>query len=278
MGSQDTILIVDDDPSVREAIEAALASRYTVHAVADASAALDAICAQPYDLILLDHRLPDLPGTDVLKLVKRFFPSTVVILITGFGSEDVAIEALRGGARDYIRKPVDCMELQSRVAALLDLRRAATERRQNPYVQQQAPQYPLAISDPQLQPADLGRAILKAIRYIDEHLDAVLNLAAVARAAGMSKYHFCRRFRTVTGLYFREYLARRRIARAKELLRDQGRTITDVLHDVGFKDMTHFARVFRKLEGQLPSQFRRRLGSITRGRRTTPGESSTSEG
>lgn len=81
-----------------------------------------------------------------------------------------------------------------------------------------------------------------------------------ARATGMSKYHFCGRLRSCTGLSFREYLARGRIARAKELLRDRGRSITDIFPDVGFKDRTHFGRVFKKLEGQLPSEFRRRSG------------------
>lgn len=82
----------------------------------------------------------------------------------------------------------------------------------------------------------------------------------------------------MTGLTFREYLARRRIARAKELLRDKGRTITDIFRDVGFKDMTHFGRVFKKLEGQLPSEFRRRPGGSDLPRRSAapgPGDRST---
>lgn len=266
MGSAGTILVVDDDAGVREALAAALSARYTVETVATASAALDTLCTYPVDLILLDHRLPDLAGVDVLKLIKRFFPSTLVILITGYGSEDVAIRALRGGARDYIQKPIDCAELQARVAALLNLRRNGTERRQNPYVQEQSAAYPLALPENDPQRSDLGRAILKAIRHIDAHLDGALSLAAVARAAGMSKYYFCRRFKACTGLHFREYLVRRRIARAKELLKTTGRSITDIFPDVGFKDMTHFGRVFKKLEGQLPSEFRRGIrGSLSRG-------------
>lgn len=266
MGSAGTILVVDDDAGVREALAAALGPRYTVHTVATASAALDALCAYPIDLILLDHRLPDLAGTDVLKLIKRFFPSIFVILITGFGSEDVAVQALRGGARDYIRKPIDCGELQTRVAALLNIRRNGIERRQNPYVQEPTPAYPLALPEHHAQRGDLGPAILKAIRYIDAHLDGALSLAAVARAAGMSKYHFCRRFKACMGLHFREYLTRRRITRAKELLQTTGQTITDIFPEVGFKDMSHFGRVFKKLEGQLPSEFRRGIrGSLSRG-------------
>lgn len=257
MGSAGTILVVDDDAGVREAIEAALSSQYQVHSAATALDALDALSDRRFDLILLDYRLPDLPGTSVLHTIKRFFPSTLVILMTGYGTEDVAVEALRGGARDYIRKPVDFLDLHSRVAALLALRRARTTHPPDPPVNPTDSAAPWSLLEPDLQTTEHGRAILKALRFMDEHLDVGLSLADVARAAGMSKFHFCRRFKTFTGLYFREYLARRRIAKAKELFRDTSRTITDIFREVGFKDMTHFGRVFKKLEGKLPSEFRR---------------------
>lgn len=253
-----SILVVDDDSAVREAIEFLLTPRYTVRTAENASAAMDAICSSYFDLILLDYRLPDVPGTDLLKIVKRFFPSTMVVLMTGFGSEEVAVEALRGGARDYIRKPIHPRELLARIARLFDLPRAAKERRHYPYVQQadsllhSRP----AAGDPEA--TDRARAILKAIRYIDENLGGDLTLDAVARAAGMSKFHFCRRFTACTGLRFRDYLTRRRIARAKDLFRDDGRTISDIAREVGFKDMTHFGRVFKRLERQVPSAYRRR--------------------
>jgi len=177
--------------------------------------------------------------------------------MTGFGTEDIAVQALRGGARDYIRKAVDFLDLHSRIAALLSLRRAKAAQRLNPYVHQTDPApWPLLEAD--LKTAERGRSVLKALRYIDQHLDSGLSLTDVARAAGMSKYHFCRRFKESIGLYFREYFTRGRIARAKELLQDSGRTVTAIFREVGFKDMTHFGRVFKKLEGQLPSAFRRR--------------------
>lgn len=258
MAPRGTILVVDDDHAVREAIELLLTPRYTVQTAGSGSAAMDAICSNFFDLILLDYCLPDLPGTDLLRIVKRFFPSTMVVLITGLGSEDVAIEALRGGARDYIRKPIHPRDLQDRIARLFDLPRAGKERRQNPYVHRADSLLPggPATEDPEA--TDHARAILKAMRYIDDNFGGGLSLGAVARAAGMSKFHFCRRFVACTGLNFREYLTRRRIARAKELLRDDGRTISDVARDVGFKDTTHFGRVFKRLERQLPSAFRRR--------------------
>ena len=272
MGSAGTILVVDDDAGVREALAAALSARYTVETVATASAALDAVSTQPFDLILLDHRLPDLAGTTLLQIIKRFFPSTLVILMTGFGSEEVAIEALRSGARDYLRKPIDCGELYARVDALLAMRGAEPARRHNPYIQPPELATPGPAPAPAVQAPDRARAILKALRYVDAHLDTVLSLSVVARAAGMSKYHFCRRFKACTGLHFREHLLRQRIAKAKELLKTTGRSITDIFPEVGFKDMTHFGRVFKKLEGQLPSEFRRGIRDHLSGGAPSPDE------
>ena len=257
MATEAFILVVDDDPGVGEAISSALGGTYSVQTVMTGAAALEAISSTPIDLVFLDHRLPDLPGTDVLRVIKRFFPSTLVILMTGYGSEDVAVDAFRGGARDYLKKPFDYRQLHQRIAPLLALRRTSAERRKNPLVHVAG--LPDA-SEPNGDHAETNhraRAILRAIRYIEENLDGTLSLEAVARVAGMSKYHFCRRFKESSGLHFREFLARRRVERAKELLKRQGRTITDVFRDVGFKDMTHFTRVFKRLVGELPSDFRR---------------------
>lgn len=222
-----------------------------------ASAALDAVCARHFDLVLLDYQLPDIPGTEILKLVKRFFPSMLVVMITGAGSEEVAIQALRGGARDYLRKPFGMEQLLAHVESLLNLRRGGIERRRNPFVQLPEGEEDPAGGEDQ-ESVERTRAIFRAVRFIDENLDATLTLAEVARVAGMSKFHFCRRFCACTGVHFREFLAKRRVERAKELLAAEGRSITDIFREVGFKDMTHFARVFKRVAGELPSEFRRR--------------------
>lgn len=230
MGSQERILVVDDDVGVCEAIAAALNRYYEVSCVHTGSAAIDAICSGAFDLVLLDHALPDYRGTDLLKLIKRFFPSTTVVLITGHGSEDVAIEALQGGARDYLRKPINLGELQARVESLFAIRRSGLERRSNGYVQLLEGALPGA---PEEEPTR-ARSIARAAQYIGSNLKTPLSLEAVARVAGMSKFHFCRRFKVVMGCPFREFLARKRVARAKELLRDREHKVEDVAREVGF--------------------------------------------
>jgi AraC family transcriptional regulator len=99
--------------------------------------------------------------------------------------------------------------------------------------------------------------LLGAIAFIEGQLHSELRLNQVRREAGMSKFHFFRRFKEATGLTFREFLARGRVARALRLLCDRDRSVSQVYLDVGFKDLSHFSRVFRKLTGQSPSRYRR---------------------
>ncbi len=123
------VLIVDDDEALAEAIGMALGRRYGVHYARTGAEAIASICESSFDLILLEHRPPDLLGTDLLKLIKRFFPSTTVVFMTMHGSEDVAIEGLREGVRDFLRKPFMLEELDGRVDSLFAVRRNGLERR-----------------------------------------------------------------------------------------------------------------------------------------------------
>ncbi len=255
MGSAGRILVVEDEGALAEAITTALAPDYQVRCVLTGSEAMAAIWESAFDLVLLDHHLPDLLGTDLLKLIKRLFPSTTVVFITGYGSEDVAAEALRGGAMDYLRKPFNLHELVARVEAVFAIRRNGVERRYDTYGHLLAE--PSARGQPALD-TDRSRSLLRAVRHVEAHLEMPLTLDRVARLAGMSRFHFCRQFKWMTGHSFRAFVLRKRIGRAKEMLRDGTRPIGEVAVEVGFRDASHFGRVFRKLEHILPSEFRRR--------------------
>jgi YesN/AraC family two-component response regulator len=245
-----SILIVDDDPAVLEAVTIALAPRYKVLTAEGGVKALEVVGQEALDLVLLDYLLPDLSGLVVLREIHHSSPSLPIILMTGFGSEDVAVESFRGGVRDYLKKPFSIPDLTARVERILVASR--------PGVCPASAAVPL--TEPVSPCAELplpNRGLRRAVAYVEARLHTHVSLDQVAREAGMSKFHFCRVFKSITGLTFREFLARRRIARAVELLRDPDRSLTDVYLEVGFKDMSHFSRVFRKLVGQSPSRFRR---------------------
>ncbi len=101
-------------------------------------------------------------------------------------------------------------------------------------------------------------AITRAREFIAKHQAEKLSLTAVAKAAHMNPVYFCRVFKKATGVGFSEYLSRLRIERAKWLLRDRGLRISEAAFAVGFGSMAQFNRVFRKLVGRSPSNFRER--------------------
>jgi AraC-like DNA-binding protein len=101
------------------------------------------------------------------------------------------------------------------------------------------------------------KAIRKAIQLIDEHYHEALTLDAVAGHAGISRYHFSRIFKSCTGCSFKNYLNRRRIEAAKHLIRSEGLNASEAAFRVGFGDLSHFSRWFKRLEGVPPSVFRK---------------------
>lgn len=101
--------------------------------------------------------------------------------------------------------------------------------------------------------------VQKAREFIDKHKTEALSLSAVAQAAGASVFHFCKVFRKSTGLKFTDYVARVRLEDARTQLLNPNRRISEVAYDVGFQSLTQFNRMFKRVFGQSPTEFRGRL-------------------
>ena len=86
-----------------------------------------------------------------------------------------------------------------------------------------------------------------------------ISLADVANAVHTSTFYFCKIFKRFTGLNFTEFVSRSRIERAKELLLKPHMRVSEVAFEVGFQSLTHFNRVFKRMLGQSPSEYRAHL-------------------
>src|SRR2546427_1989281 len=107
---QARVLIVDDDPALLQALPQALRLRMggvTVETADSAAAALDRIAALDYDAIVTDIKMPGMDGFALLAQIQAHQPDTPILMITGHGEHDLAVRALRGGAYDFIQKPID---------------------------------------------------------------------------------------------------------------------------------------------------------------------------
>ena len=94
---------------------------------------------------------------------------------------------------------------------------------------------------------------------IAEHQTEKLSLGQVAKAVNMSAFYFCKMFKKVTGINFTDYLARVRIEKAKNLLLNPNLRVSEIAFEVGFQSLTHFNRVFKKILGQSPTEYRAQL-------------------
>ena len=101
--------------------------------------------------------------------------------------------------------------------------------------------------------------ITKARAYIHEHQTEEIKLGQVAKAVNMSSYYFCKMFKKVTGINFTDYVARIRIEKSKNLLLNPNLRISEIAFEVGFQSLTHFNRVFKKILGQSPTEYRAQL-------------------
>jgi len=113
-----------------------------------------------------------------------------------------------------------------------------------------------------LQPAQERRSALpkwrlkRAVEYIDAHLADSIGLEDVAQAAGLTRMHFAAQFRAATGLRPHEYLLRRRIECAQQLLADEEYSLLDAAQLAGFRSQAHFTTVFKRVVGSTPKRWR----------------------
>jgi DNA-binding NtrC family response regulator len=122
------ILVVDDELVIRESLHGWLKkSGYQVDTAEGGSAALAMLEKTPYDLLFLDIMMPVMSGIEVLEVVKEDYPQTLVVMITAYGSVDTAVEAMKGGANDYLMKPFDPDQLSLLTEKLMQQKKLLDE-------------------------------------------------------------------------------------------------------------------------------------------------------
>ncbi len=139
------ILLVDDDPVLLQALPHTISLRMSgvqVETADSANVAIDLVQQQEYDAVVSDIKMPGMNGLDLLEEVLGRYPDIPVLLITGYGEHELAIRALRGGAYDYIQKPIDRDDFVASLSRALQTRQM---RRQIQAQQHSLEQYALSL-------------------------------------------------------------------------------------------------------------------------------------
>ncbi|GBD99514.1 response regulator SaeR [bacterium BMS3Abin07] len=193
------------------------------------------------DLMILDYNLPKMNGIEYLKFLNMNFPHIPVIMITGYGSENICLHAFRLGVRDYLKKPFSPAELREVVTRCLRINESSFMSNHK--------------GTGNLDPGLLNKLYL-AKNYIDRNISAKLELGDVLRIACMSKVTFNKHFKFLFGTTFKNYLLENKIDKAKQMLRDGLLSVSEIAYSLGFNDSSHFTKAFKKFEGIPPSRFR----------------------
>ena len=217
---------------------------------------LENLRARVPDMICMHYDCPDLPGLTLLQEIKLRHPSIPLTMFTVQHSEELAIWAMRSRVWEYVVLPLCATEIQRYLHALeqlCDLRRNAGTRRDTLPIEH-GPSLPDSIrltADHQKH-----KALHNVLQYIDQNYCESIDQKDLAKRCAMTTFRFSRLFKEVYGLGFMDYVLRKRMDGAKDLLDNSQMPITSIGYEVGFKDPSSFARAFKQYAGCTPSEYR----------------------
>jgi YesN/AraC family two-component response regulator len=189
-----------------------------------------------------------------LKEIKRIRPHLPVIFITAYGDEEVAVKAFRYGAKDYLKKPFNHHELLHTIQfslSLISLDKKAPRRVLTAELD------PVACYEARTGNGSVTKYNLqKALIYINNNFMTKISLDTVAKKACTSKYHLSREFKKSLGCTYQEYLKKLRLEKARTLLKNTNLSVTEAAFSAGYADLTNFERIFKKITGCTPRQYK----------------------
>lgn len=252
------ILVVEDNSDLRSLLVNMLSVSYIVH---EASNGIEAVkileSTDEIDLVLSDIMMPGMDGHELLKWIRgnERLEGLPVLLLTARADLFMRIEGLDLGATDYVTKPFNSDELLLRIKNQMELKllRNKTERNYRKLLEK--------LETVKTRPlGEESAAKIKAVcEFIKENFSCDLTREDLAAASGMNPDTFSRAFNQHTGKTLNDYICDLRIEEAKRRLRETGETVTRIAIDTGFDNIRTFNRVFKRLAGVAPGEFREGL-------------------
>jgi len=243
------ILIVEDNADMRRYIRDSLSSGYQINESENGALGFEEAVSIGPDLIISDVMMPDMDGFELCRRIKTDQRTSHIplILLTARAETTSKIEGLETGADDYISKPFDMNELQVRIKNLLEQRRKLQVR-----FQKEAGMHFEEIS---ITSAD-QKFLHKTINIIlNKITDPDYSIEDISREVAISRIHLNRKLQALTGNTTTEFVRTLRLKRAALLISKKSASISEIAFDVGFNNLSYFARCFKNHFGCLPSEY-----------------------
>jgi DNA-binding response OmpR family regulator len=243
------ILLIEDNPDMRDYIRDNLQDCYRIIEAVDGRQGKDLAFKKIPDLVLSDIMMPEMDGFQVCEAIKSDMRTShiPVILLTARAEIKDKLKGLERGADDYISKPFVIEEIKVRVKNLIEQRQKLRERFSREAL--------FGIKDIALNQSD-EEFLHHAMEMINEHIDdpeyTVQNLGD---SIGMSRMTLHLKLKALTDQSPHNFIRLLRLKKAAVLLRQKTATVTEVAYEVGFKNLSHFAKAFQEQFGETPSHF-----------------------
>lgn len=255
------VVIVDDEPIIAEGLSKTIDwKRWDCEVVAVAYNGEDGMKVvkewEP-DILISDIRMPNMDGLTMIAGLKSQFPNMQITLLTGFRDFDYAQQAIRLGVHRFLLKPSKMEEIEEAVTSMTEQLKHFMRM---PIKQKAEKSVRADEDDDEIMESAAGSFIVNnALQYIEENYRSKLKLADVAEQVYVSQWHLSKLLNRYTGQSFSDILNNTRIEQAKKLLADPSLRIGDIADMVGFLDMAHFSRVFKKQTGISANEYRNKI-------------------
>lgn len=248
------VVIIDDEPIIVEGLSKAVHwEKWDCQVAATAEngqSGIEIIKRENPDILFSDIRMPGMDGLSMIAALKSEHPHMQIAILTGFRDFEYAREAIRLGVTRFLLKPSKMEELEEAVEVMVQ---NLSHRKENTEGEKEE-------GGPEA--AAAGSFIAQnAVKYIEENYMEKLKLSDVADHVYVSQWHLSKILNQHVEKSFSDILNHARIEKAKELLREPSLRIGDIAEKVGFLDMAHFSRVFKKHTGFSANEFRNQMKS-----------------
>lgn len=250
------ILVVDDESLVRRGIVMETDwNALDCMVVAEASNGEEGLeAARRYrpDLIICDIRMPKMDGIEMLTRLREEGNEAHVIFLTAYGDFSYAQSAIRLSASDYLLKPFEDGELEKTVLAIKNKMEAKKQEGDTAHEQD-------VLSHSSIRKGEKSKYVTEALNYIKEHYGEYdISVRKIAESLGLSEGHLSHIFKKETDYTINAYITRYRIRSAMKLLQNCRYKVYEVAEMVGYKDITYFSTIFKKIAGVTPSEYQDR--------------------
>lgn len=251
---KNTVLVVEDNLDMREYIKAELQNYYCVLTAKNGVEGFEKAINNKPDLIISDIMMPQMDGIEFCKKIKTDERTShmALLLLTARSSIEHKIEGLETGADDYLTKPFVSDELRLRINNIIESRKK--------YREQFGKSFDIEPSDLKITSID-QKFIKDAIRIIEENIsDTDFDVAKFSHLIGISRVGLYNKLKVLTNYSVQEFIYVIKLKRAAQMLRKSGMSVTEITYEVGFKDPSHFSKLFKKQFGLSPKIYKKENG------------------